>query len=1858
MSADQRVIFTGRKYKDHSDFWRTQLSRLHEGFVFRGSPFSRSTLDGEVNSYDLTLEDATSKLICSTGNDQDLGIFVVLLASFMALLSKYTGRQIVTVKSPLLARKDLTNVHADEVILAHNIDDARTLKEILSAVRETVAQSYKFQNFPLQAVFSPEELETNGNTNVLISYPQIHRAHEATDNHDLILEITRHDRSIHLRFVYKPGSFDELFIESFARHYQRFLTSFESPATCLRDVNILSEAERQQIIAEFNDVAAPYPHDKTIPELFEEQVRIRPDQVAVSFEDEKLTYRELNEKANQLAYYLRNTCGVKADDLVGLMVNRSERMVVAMLGILKSGAAYVPIDPEYPQSRIEYLLADTGVKVLLLDSEFLFNLGDFKEHIFTLDLQLATLENASIENIEKVTSPANLAYVIYTSGSTGEPKGVCITHGSINRLLFNSNYLQVRAADVVAQAANCSFDAITFELWGALLAGARLQIIAQDQLLAPDSLATQIETHQITVLFLTTALFNQMGRYQPQGFKGVRHLLFGGQQVDVQWVRAITESGYQGRLLHVYGPTEATTFATWHEVGEVEAAAVTIAIGKPIGNTQAYVLDEWQQLVPVGVVGELCIGGPGLARGYWQRAELTGERFIPHPFSAVAGERLYRTGDAVRYRADGELEFVGRKDQQVKVRGYRIELGEVESVLAQHPGVAECVVVARADAESTDNRLLAYVVSQPEQTVQVGEMRAYIEKRLPNYMVPAQFVMLDSLPLTANGKIDRQALPAPDQSRPQLEVGYVAPVTPEEEILAGIFEHTLKVEPVGIHDNFFDLGGDSLRAIQVISKARGRGLSLSISQLFQYATIFQLARQIKVEELNSEAGLPREPFSLIPEEDRAKLCDGIEDAYPLTRLQAGMLFHTEYNPESGIYNDIFSLHLKSVFDENSLKTVLHRLATRHAVLRTSFDFISFSEPLQLVHRDISIPLHIEDLEDLSPEAQQEKVAALIAAEKIRIFDWRLAPLMRARVYKRDAHRFQLTLSFHHAILDGWSVSSMLTEIFLLYGKLLKGEAPVEEQQLTSSFRDFVALERAALTSEEAQQYWSRKLSGKTATQLPRWPTSYRPNDAPQVGTLAIDISGELCADLRKLAHLAEVPIKSVLLAAHLRVMSLISGQPDVLTGVVSHGRTETSNGENVLGLFLNTLPFRQKLQGGTWIDLVKETFATERELLPFRRYPMAQIQKDLGGRSLFETAFNFVHFHVYQDLKGLDSVQLMESGGFEQTNFPFVANFSVNPSRVSQIMIGLSYYPIEFCEEQVRAIGDYYLHTLAAMATHPSTSYDSVSLLSPLEQDTILNKWNATQHQYKSGRCIHELFQEQVERTPEAVAVVFQEEELTYAQLNAKANQLAHRLQELGIGPEMLVGICMERSALMMAALLAVLKAGAAYVPLDAAYPAQRISFMLDDADVSVLLTQESLLPRLPEQRARVICLDRDWPEIGQQSSENLLTEATPDNLAYVIYTSGSTGQPKGVAIEHRSLLNLVGWHQQSYEINSSTRATQLASLGFDAAVWELWPYLCAGAGVYIVDEDTRLFPEKLRDWLIAKRITIAFIPTPLAQSLLELEWPADSSLQRLLIGGDKLTRRPSEGMSFEVINHYGPTENTVVATAGMVAAEGAAQGVPGIGTAIGNVQAYVLDEKQQLAPVGVSGELYLGGANLARGYWNRAELTAERFIPNPFSTRERLYRTGDLVRYLPNGELEFIGRLDEQVKIRGYRIELGEIESVLRQHPAVEEAVCVIRTDGDGADKRLVAYFTLRIEAVAPINELRSYLRESLPHYMVPSAFVTLDAMPVTSNGKLDRDALPAPEPAGSDEQRSYLAPTNAGRGDSGGRFPAGTQS
>lgn len=1576
-----------------------------------------------------------------------------------------------------------------------------------------------------------------------------------------------------------------------------------------------------------------------IHELFESQAARSPDAVAIRYADTQLTYGQLNERANQVAHRLRRL-GVKPETLVGICLDRSLEMLVGILGILKAGGAYVPIEPMNPTDRIAFILQDAQTPVLLTEKKFAEKFADVPACLIALDGERESLAKEPTSNPAATASAENLCYVIYTSGSTGKPKGVLVTHDNVVRLMQSTDHWYgFNASDVWTLFHSFAFDFSVWEMWGALAYGGRLVVVPYFVTREPQAFYNLLAKERVTVLNQTPSAFRQLiwaeNNAPEKNELALRYVIFGGEALELQSLKPWFErhGDQKPRLVNMYGITETTVHVTYRVITQkdVEAGCGSV-IGVPIPDLQLYVLDEQLKQVPVGEAGEMFVGGAGVARGYLNRAELTAQKFIANPFSET-GTKLYRSGDLARVLPGGDLEYLGRIDHQVKIRGHRIELGEIETTLNKHPNVRESALIAHEGGDG-DKRLVAYLVVKG-QAPSITELREFAAQTLPSYMIPSVFMFLEALPLTINGKVDRKALPSPDHARPEMRSAFVAPTTPDEKVLAQLWSEALQVDQIGVHDNFFELGGDSIRSIQVLARAQQQGLKISLHQLFQTPTIYELSRR---KEQNEDAVASVPPFGLLSESDRKKLPAGLEDAYPAATLQAGMIFHSNYDPKSAIFHDVFSFRINAPYDFEKLQKAVALLTRRHSIYRTSFDLTNFSEPLQLVHKDVDTPLTVEDLRGRRADEQRRALVEWVEVEKRHRFDWSVAPLMRLHIQRYSQEEFQFIVSFHHVIMDGWSLAAMLTEVFQDYFALLNGTT----SQITPpkvAYRDFVALEQKTIQSPEAQAFWKAKLENPTVHTLPRWPKALCRGGREQVRGPEIYFDKAIFEKLKKVANASGVPIRTVLLAAHLRALSFITGQTDMITGLVTNGRPQAIDGERLIGLFLNTLPVRVNCSGGTWRELISSTFQAEREILPYRRTPLAQVQNLTGGRALFETTFDFVQFHVYRDLPGYGERTFLEDYYFEANNFPFFVTFMVDVTG-TQLQMHYDYDPTEFCEEQIKNICDYYSNALSAIAENPDGRYESTSLLPPAERQQLLDGWNQTVRTYDRSVCVHQLFESQAAKTPENIAAVCGDKTLTYRELNRRADAVAGKLSAMGVGQGTLVGISVERSLEMLVSVFGVLKSGAAYVPLDPHFPKERLKFMAEDAEIKVILTNnKKVTSELNVANCAVLSVDEMQGDVS--APMDLPHHADPAAVAYTIFTSGSTGRPKGVQVPHSAVVNFLFSMQREPGISPKDTLLAVTTLSFDIAGLELFLPLTVGAKVVIAPSNVVADAFALDRLILESNATIMQATPATWRMLFDNGWRGNLGL-KVLCGGEAISRELADKLlecCDSVWNMYGPTETTIWSCVHRV---NFGTGPVPIGRPIANTEIHLLDANLNQVPVGSEGELYIGGDGLACGYLKRPELTAEKFIRHPFTgaAGARLYRTGDLAQYLPDGNLLCTGRVDHQVKIRGFRIELGEIESELRQQPGVGEAVVVAREIVSG-EKSLVAYIVPQGSDKVTATELRGGLKRKLPEYMIPSAFVTLEKFPMTPNGKIDRNALPKPEKQVTRET-SYVPPVS----------------
>ncbi|MEG4809778.1 amino acid adenylation domain-containing protein [Microcoleus sp. F8-D3] len=1874
----QSEMLSSPKAEKSWEYWQKQLSGelpiLNLPTDLPRPPVQTYRGNTHIYQLDEKLIQGLREVACSTGTT----LYKLMLTAFFLLLYRYTNQEDIVVGSPMLGRpsqefKGVVGYFVNPAVLRASISGNLTFQDLLSQVSTQVKAAQKHQDYPFLLLVEKLQTQRDPSRSPMFQvsftwqkqrwcesvkgssrfqksglemepYPLGHQRGASFDLDVMMMEI---GEVLLAGWQYNTDLFDEATIARMAGHYQTLLEAIAlNPEQRISELPLLTPAERHQLLVEWNNTWAEYPQDKCIHELFELQVERSPDAVAVMFEGEQLTYSELNFRANQLAHYLRSL-GLGPEVLVGICVERSFEMIVGILGILKAGGAYVPLDPTYPKERLAFMLEDSSVPVLLTQEKLVEKLPPHSARVICLDSDWKEIASYSKENPLSPVKPENLAYVIYTSGSTGKPKGVLIQHGSlVNYTTAASAEYRIQKCDRILQFSSISFDVSAEEIYTSLTSGATLVLRTDSMLDSIQGFLQKCKNWKITVLALPTAYWHELTTLLSQEKftipPSLRLIIIGGEKALPERLKTWLESvGQRVRLVNNYGPTEATVGATIYDLSVGDTKLKELPIGRPLGNVQTYILDGNRQPVPIGVPGELHIGGAGLARGYLNRPELTDERFIRNPFSDFSTSRLYKTGDLARYLNDGNIEYLGRIDDQVKVRGFRIELGEIEAALSQHPNLLQVAVTLREEIPGQKN-LVAYIVPFQEPPPTFSELRHFLKEQLPEYMVPSAFVVLEALPLTPNGKVDRRALPAPDL-RKELEESFVAPRTPIEEMLASIWGNILLIDSVGVHDNFFTLGGHSLLATQVISKVRDTiSIELPLRSLFEAPTIAEFASRV---ENSLKTGKSVEALPLLPIPR--------SESIPLSFAQTRLWFLDRLQQDSAFYNIPLALRLFGQLNITALQSSINEIIRRHEALRTNFAIVG-DQPVQVIASTLIFQLPVVNLLHLSESQREIEAKRLATVEANRPFNLEQEPLLRGEVLQLGETEYVLLLTMHHIISDGWSLRVFVRELTELYQAFCTGRPPVLPE-LPVQYADFAVWQRQWLTGEilETQlHYWKEQL--KNAPNLLELPTD-RARSAVQTfrgGYYYAAFSKELSAELTTLSKRAGVTLFMTLLAAFVTFLYRYSGQDDIVVGTPVAGRNRREL-EGLIGFFVNTLVLRTDLGGNpSFEQLLNRVREVALQGYTHQDLPFEQLVEALQPtRNLSYTPLFQVMFALDDAVPSMELLDLaVSSYSVEIVTAKFDLTLSME-NTADGLVAEWEYNSDLFDETTIVRMAEHFQTLLEGIVANSKQAISELPLLTPGQRQQLLVEWNNTAQEYPQEKCIHQLFEEQVERTPDAVAVVFEDKQLTYRELNAKANQLANYLRSLGVGPEVLVGICVERSLEMIIGLLGILKAGGAYVPLDPNYPSERLAFMLEDSSIPVLLTQERLVEKLPQNSACVVCLESDWEKIAVHSKENPSIPVKPENLAYVIYTSGSTGKPKGVLIQHESLVNYTTVASAEYEIEKRDRILQFSSISFDVSAEEIYTSLTSGATL-VLRTDSMLdsiegFLQKCKNW----EITVMALPTAywheltafLSQETLALP----PSLRLIIIGGEKaLPERLKTWLEcveqpVRLVNNYGPTEATVGATiCELSAAHTTLKELP-IGRPLGNVHTYILDGNRQPVPIGIPGELHIGGAGLARGYLNRPDLTDERFIRNPFTDfpTSRLYKTGDLVRYLNDGNIEYLGRIDDQVKVRGFRIELGEIEAALSQHPNLLQVAVTLREDIPG-QKNLVAYIVPFQEPPPTFSELRHFLKEQLPDYMVPSAFVILECLPVTPNGKIDRKSLPAPDLNSLIQKADFVAP------------------
>ncbi|UTQ93299.1 pyoverdine non-ribosomal peptide synthetase PvdD [Pseudomonas aeruginosa] len=1816
----------------------------------------------------LELDIDLSQALRRVAQQEGVTAFALLLASFQALLYRYSGQADIRVGVPIANRnrvetERLIGFFVNTQVLKADLDGRMGFDELLAQARQRALEAQAHQDLPFEQLveaLQPERsLSHNPLFQVLFNYQSEARGNgqafrfdelqmesvqfdSRTAQFDLTLDLTDEEQRFCAVFDYATDLFDASTVERLAGHWRNLLRGIvANPRQRLGELPLLDAPERRQTLSEWNPAQRECAVQGTLQQRFEEQARQRPQAVALILDEQRLSYGELNARANRLAHCLIAR-GVGADVPVGLALERSLDMLVGLLAILKAGGAYLPLDPAAPEERLAHILDDSGVRLLLTQGHLLERLPR-QAGVEVLAIDGLVLDGYAESDPLPTLSADNLAYVIYTSGSTGKPKGTLLTHRNALRLFSATEaWFGFDERDVWTLFHSYAFDFSVWEIFGALLYGGRLVIVPQWVSRSPEDFYRLLCREGVTVLNQTPSAFKQlmavacsadMATQQP----ALRYVIFGGEALDLQSLRPWFQrfGDRQPQLVNMYGITETTVHVTYRPVSEADLKGGLVSpIGGTIPDLSWYILDRDLNPVPRGAVGELYIGRAGLARGYLRRPGLSATRFVPNPFPGGAGERLYRTGDLARFQADGNIEYIGRIDHQVKVRGFRIELGEIEAALAGLAGVRDAVVLAHDGVGGT--QLVGYVVADSaEDAERLREsLRESLKRHLPDYMVPAHLMLLERMPLTVNGKLDRQALPQPDASLSQQ--AYRAPGSELEQRIAAIWAEILGVERVGLDDNFFELGGHSLLATRVISRVRQeQQLDASLKALFERPVLEAFAQ-----------GLERttDAVSTIPLADR-------QQPLALSFAQERQWFLWQLEPESAAYHIPSALRLRGRLDVDALQRSFDSLVARHETLRTRFR-LEGGRSYQQVQPAVSVSI---EREQFGEEGLIERIQAIV----VQPFDLERGPLLRVNLLQLAEDDHVLVLVQHHIVSDGWSMQVMVEELVQLYAAYSQG-LDVVLPALPIQYADYALWQRSWMEAGEKERqlaYWTGLLGGEQPVlELP----FDRPRPARQShrgAQLGFELPRELVEAVRALAQREGASSFMLLLASFQALLYRYSGQADIRVGVpiANRNRVET---ERLIGFFVNTQVLKADLDGRMGFDELlaqarqRALEAQAHQDLPFEQLVEAlQPERNASHNPLFQVLFN----HQSEIRSVTPEVQLedlrLEGLAWDGQTAQFDLTLDIQEDE-NGIWASFDYAADLFDASTVERLAGHWRNLLRGIVANPRQRLGELPLLDAPERRQTLSEWNPAQREYAVQGTLQQRFEEQARQRPQAVALILDEQRLSYGELNARANRLAHCLIARGVGADVPVGLALERSLDMLVGLLAILKAGGAYLPLDPAAPEERLAHILDDSGVRLLLTQGHLLERLPRQ-AGVEVLAIDGLVLDGYAESDPLPTLSADNLAYVIYTSGSTGKPKGTLLTHRNALRLFSATEAWFGFDERDVWTLFHSYAFDFSVWEIFGALLYGGRLVIVPQWVSRSPEDFYRLLCREGVTVLNQTPSAFKQLMAVACSADMATQQpalryVIFGGEALdlqSLRPwfqrFGDRQPQLVNMYGITETTVHVTYRPVSEADLKGGlVSPIGGTIPDLSWYILDRDLNPVPRGAVGELYIGRAGLARGYLRRPGLSATRFVPNPFpgGAGERLYRTGDLARFQADGNIEYIGRIDHQVKVRGFRIELGEIEAALAGLAGVRDAV-VLAHDGVGGTQ-LVGYVVA--DSAEDAERLRESLRESLkrhlPDYMVPAHLMLLERMPLTVNGKLDRQALPQPDASLS--QQAYRAP------------------
>lgn len=1833
-SYNQYILWLQKQDKEKAiEYWEKYL----EGYEMKAS-IPIIAPKNEIQTYaqdtlEISFDEEQTEKIIKLAKENQVTINSIFQTVWGIILQSYTGSEDVVFGTVVSGRpaevngiESMVGLFINTIPLRVKVHEEDTFNQLIMRVQTSSIESRAYEYSALADIQTASVLKHDLFDHIMVfeNYPLgdeilgelrheklgfslINASTSGQTNYNLNIVVIPVGNRIRVKLNYNMNIYEKCILENVLECIKSVISQVvQKPEINIKDIEIVGKEEKKKILFDFNNTCLDFLGPKTIHELFEAQVNKAPDDVVIVYQGDRLTYRELNVRANQLARVLVSK-DIKPDDIVGIMVERSVEMIIGILGVLKAGGAYLPLDPEHPKERIEYILSDSGAKMLLTQKNI--NL-DFHYSGELLELDDQSLYEGDSCNLDIPVNKDNLVYVIYTSGTTGNPKGVLIQHESLtNYIKWFIDEAEITHKDKAILLSSFAFDLGYTTLYSSILQGAELHIIPKETYIYSEQLVGYINNNNISYMKLTPSLYrsicNTKNFFENINLSSLRLVILGGEDINVFDIKNTYEQCSNVKIMNHYGPTETTigTVANIVEPDKLELFTRTSLIGRPIKNSKCLILDKHSRLAPVGAAGELCIVGVGLARGYLNRPELTEEKFVPNPYEHEM--RMYKTGDLARWLPDGTIEFLGRIDHQVKIRGYRIELGEIENKLINHPNIKEAVVIAKQE-ESGEKNLCAYIVSQKEMTV--VEIREYLSKDLPEYMLPSYYVRLNAFPLTANGKIDTKALPKSDGSI-VTGIEYQAPRNLEEEKLASIWKDILKLHRIGINDNFFEIGGHSLKATILCGRIQKEfDIEIGVRDIFENPSIAELSEMmLKVKGKQYE--------SLKPIEKRKwyNVSSGQKRLYALQAM----------NTESIAYNMPIALELRGEVDKSKIEETVKSLVNVHEVLRTSFH-MEGEAIVQKVHDEVEV-----DFKYKKVEGKQE--TDKILEEWLRPFKLNEAPLLRVELIE-EINRHIILIDIHHIICDGTTMGILIDDFIKAFNET---ELKVEEVQ----YKEYAHWEQAQKEKgswEKQKEYWKNIFAGEIPVlEIPL--DGVRGKAGENDGSRIIfEIDKETVNLLKKTINSIGGTFFMGIVAGYSILLSKYSGQEDIVIGSPIAGRRLTQM-ERVAGMFLNTLAIRTRPEKNKRvIDFLKETKQNLLDAYDNQDYPFEELVDELNVRRDFtrNPLFDVMLILQNMEIKPIELPEIQVTPceiSNKRARFDMTINLQEQDGKV---VCDVEYRSKLYNKETIERMMKHYVNVLKEIGNNAEKTIREINILDEKEQEQLLMGFNDMKVIHKNNYTIQKLFEEQVAKTPDKVAVVCQNKTITYKELNNRANQLAALLRKKGVKPDNLVGIMVERSIEMIVGIIGILKSGGAYIPIDYNYPKDRIEHILSESEALILLTQENLVNDLLVSAEKIYINNEN---LFAGSINNLKEVSDPTNLAYVIYTSGSTGSPKGVMIENRSVVNFIKGISDRINFNQQKAILSLTTISFDIFGMESLLPLTKGMKIVIATEDETVDSVKISE-LIEKEKVSMLQATPSRMKFImndERSLKGIAGLEEIMVGGEELPvsllKQLQETSTAKIYNMYGPSETTIWSTIKEVTVDDKVT----IGTPIFNTGIYIIDKNNNLCPIGVPGELCISGEGLSRGYLGKPDLTAEKFIDNPFQPGEKIYKTGDQVKQLSNGNLQFMGRMDNQVKIRGYRIELEEIENVIKQQNGVKEVVVTVKKAKSAENNIICAY--LVIDSIH-IETIKSNVKKMLPNYMIPSSYIIVDNIPLTTNGKIDKQTLLKVN--GSEEKRLRILP------------------